>query len=223
MVVVTAAADLTHGRGPLLLAALAVSAAVATPGALRVALRRMLPLCPLALVGLGLLLLAPVPAGAPVYQLPGWGRAVSLQSWQFITELWVKSALIVVWVTVVAARLSERGLLQGLDGLGLPSRVTALCYLMVRNLRTITAEVGRLLRARDARGKPRGLRAVRVAGAIAQVLILRLGHRAEAQAFALVARGFDGRLALAERHPLSVAQLLILIALGVLFLWATHL
>lgn len=223
LVLATAVADLSRPLGLVVLTAAAASAVAITPDALCVLIRRLLPLVSFGLVGFCLVLLAPVSADTPVYALPLWGRPVPEQSVRFILSLWVKSVLVVAWVTVFARRISERDFLEGLTGLRLPPRVTALSYLMVRNMHTVADELRRLLRARDARGRPRGLHALRVAAAIAGVLIVRLGRKAETQGLALVARGFDGGLPLLDCRTITLPQLMVLVALGALLLWTTHL
>lgn len=188
----------------------------------RTPLRRLLRLVPLASFGffcMLLLLIVPIEPDTPTVVLPLWGRPIPEQGAWFVAALMVKSTLIVLLVTAFAERLSERDLLVGLTGLRLPPKLVSLCYLMVRGVRSIGGEVMRLLRARDARGRPRGLRAVRVAAAMAQVLIIRLGLRAETQAFALCARGYAGRLVIADFRCLSALEFSALTLSAVVLIW----
>ena len=60
----------------------------------------------------------------------------------------------------------NRELLEGLIALRIPRRTASLCYLIVRSISSVSEETRRLMRARDSRGRPKGLRAVRVAGAM---------------------------------------------------------
>lgn len=204
-----AVASPSHPRGLVLLAvALAVGAAV-RPAVLHSLLQRLAVLLAAGLTGV-LLALA-------LTRLPG----AELQSARAVALLWsclAKSLLVVAGVTVAAGGMSPRELLEALLGLRLPPGLAALCYLQARAVGSVSEETRRLLRARDARGRPRGLYAVRVAAGMSQALVLRLGRRAEIQALALAARGFDGTLPLLDWQPLSPAQLLILLSLGVLAL-----
>lgn len=217
------AAEVTHPRGVALLYGLAIVALVLIPGALRQFLRRLPPLLSFAVCGVVLLLAAPIEPATPVVTLPWLARPVSATTAHFLLSLGVKSLLVVVWATATSVLLSERDLLEGLIGLRIPPRVTALCYLMVAHLRTVRSEIARLLRARDARGAPRGVRTLTVVTAITQTLLIRLGRRAETQGLALAARGFCGHLPLVQARPLSLTAALSLLAGGVLLVWLTRL
>jgi cobalt/nickel transport system permease protein len=213
-IIASTMADLSRPLGLALLGGVTVVALLVTPSALRTYLRRPGPLLSFGLIALALVLLAPVTPGTPTTGLPWVGHPVSAQSLRFLASVWTKSALVLAWVTVFAQRLSDRDLLEGLTGLRLPSRVTGLCYLMVRNLQGVGAEVRRLVRACEARGRPRGWRAITVAAAIAGVLLMRLARRADSQALALVARGFQGPLPLLDWRPLRAGQAMALLGLG---------
>jgi len=181
------------------MALVAASSAVAARVRLRVLLLRLTPLLSFAVVTSALLLVAPTPPGTPTTRVLLTGQSVPQVGVEFILGLMVKSVLVVVLASAFTRWLSERDLLAGLIGLRVPATVAALLYLMVRSLRDVRNEAGRLLRARDARGTPRGVRAVRVAAAMAQVLLIRLGQRADLRAAGLVSRGFDGRFRLVSR------------------------
>lgn len=200
------------------LAFLALAAVLLTPGAMQVWWQRLKPLLTFALVAILLAYAAPLPPGAP--SLTIGGHSFPLVSLTYLVALWVKSALIVTWVTAFGPGLTERDVLEGLSGLHLPPPFVALCYLILHQVQRVTQEVRRLLRAQKARGRARGLRAVRVAAALAQVLVLRLGRRAERQALAMAARGFDTGLPLLQVRSLSAIQMLSLLLGGGLALWA---
>jgi len=200
------------------LAAVSVGAVLVARVPAHVLLLRVLPLFSFGLVGLALLLLAPVGEGVATVPLPLWSRPVPEQGARFLASLAVKSTLVVLVVTAFAVRLSERDFLTALTGWHLPPKVVGLCYSTVHSLHVVRHEILRLLRARDARGRPRGLRAVRTAAAIAQVLLIRLGRRAETQAFALCARGYQGRIALSEWRGLSWSEVLALALCALLLL-----
>jgi len=92
---------------------------------------------------------------------------------------------------------------------------------MLRALDSIAAELRRLIRARDARGAVGGMRAVKVAAAMAQVLIIRLARRAETQAFALCARGYAGRIPLSHYRSITLFEGIALIISLVALAWLT--
>ena len=189
----------------------------------RAALARLAPLLWFVLMGLGLLVILPMPSGTPSRSVPVVHLCVSESGLFLVANVAVKSSLVVLAVAAIAVGLSQRELLEGLVSLGMPARFRSLSYLMVRELEGIRGEVRRMAQARDARGRPRRLRAVRVAAAMAQVLIVRLGRRSEAQAFALVARGFSGRLSLLEPRRLNAAEWSVLAFCGALLLWTARL
>lgn len=215
--------DLSHPRGLALLSLLALVALVATPLATRAFARRLVPLVSFGVVALGLLLLAPRPAGTETVLLPPWHLPVPASGLHFVMGLWAKSILVLAWVTVFAQRLSERDLLEGLTSLSLPPRLVALCYLMVRNVRGVGAEVRRLARAAEARGRPRGWRALTVAASMASILVIRLGRRADAQALAMVSRGFAGGLPLLDCRPVRAGHMLALASVGGVLVCLTRL
>lgn len=222
-IAVIAALPVTRWFGPLLMLALSFAAVVGWRSPWRTLLRRLIPLLSCGLIALALLLIAPVEPATPTVLLPFWSRPVSAHAYAFVLALWIKSGLIVLWLTAAGQALSERDLLEGLLAWRLPARVTALTYLMIRGLHTVQAEVRQLTRARDARGRPRGLYALKVAAAMSQTLLVRLGRRAETQGLALAARGFDGHFALLEVRPLQAAHVVGLVTLTGMLLWLTRL
>lgn len=184
-------------------------------------LRNLLPLFSFGIFTFLLLLIVPVDPDAEMLRLPLWGREVPADGAWFLLSLMVKSALIVMQVTAFAGRIRERDMLEGLTGLLLPARLVSLCYLMVRGVSSIGGEVRRLIHARDARGQARGFRAAKVVMAMTQVLLVRLGRRAETQAFALCARGYNGRLALSQCRGISTTEIAFLIFCTAGFVWLT--
>ncbi|NPV47684.1 MAG: hypothetical protein HPY69_12050 [Armatimonadetes bacterium] len=215
--------ELSRPRGLALLGLLALAAVLTTPLATRAFLRRLVPLFSFGVVALVLLLLAPRSPGMETVVLPLWHRPVPASGLHFVVSLWVKSVLVLAWVTVFAQRLTERDLLEGLTSLRLPPRLVALCYLMVRNVQGVGAEVRRLVRACEARGRPRGWRALTVAVSMAAVLLTRLGRRADTQALAMVARGFAGGLPLLIWRPVRAGHLLALAGVGGVLVCLTRL
>lgn len=186
--------------------------ALAAVGAPLARLRRLLPLVSFGIGCYLLLLVVPLEPGQPAVALWGDRLNMPLRGFEFLTAILVKSTLIVMLATALGEHLDMRGLLAGLSGLRLPPMVVSLIYLMLRSVGTLRNEVLRLVRARNARGGASGRRAVRVAGAMAHVLIIRIGRRAEWQAFALCSRGYAGRLAITGWRTLSLPELLMLVA-----------
>jgi len=202
------------------LAAITLSAWLLTRTPLR-RLNRLLPIISFALFCFLLLLIIPIDAETETIQLPLWGREVPHHGTWFILALLIKSTLIVLLTTAFAERLSQRDLLAGLTALHLPAKLVSLCYLMLRGLDSIAAELRRMMRARDARGAVGGMRAVKVAAAMAQVLIIRLARRAETQAFALCARGYAGRIPLSHYRSITLFEGIALIISLVALAWLT--
>ena len=201
-------------------------AAVACLGArvrLRVLLARLAPLVSFVALAFALLLLAPVPAGTPTVRLPLIPHDLPRAGLSFVLAIVVKSALVVALATAFTRWLSEREFLAALGGLRIPGKVAALLYLMVRSLRDVRDEALLLTRARDSRGKPRGLRALRTAAALSQVLIIRLGQRADLRAAALVSRGFRNRLPLVGAPTLAWHEGACVLAAGALLVWVATL
>ncbi len=200
-----------QGRAVGILSGITIIALILTRTPLQ-RLARLLPLFSFSIFCFLLLLIVPIDPDMETVQLPYWGKRLPLQGSWFLAALVVKSTLIVLLTTAFAERLSQRDLLAGLTGLGLPPKLVSLCYLIVRGVHSLAEEIRRLVRARNARGRPRGFRAVKVAAAMAQMLMIRLGRRAETQAFALCARGYAGRLAICHWRYISAPEVA---ALGV--------
>ncbi len=211
----------SHPQGLCTMGLLAACALVWSRARLREVLVSALPLISFGLFALLLLFLAPVGDGVRTVPVPLLQRSVSAQALQFLGAIWTKSVLVVAFTLSFARKLSERDLLEGLLGLRVPHRITALCTLMLRSVKSVRGEILRIIRAQKSRGMPRGLRAVRVAAAIVQVLLIRLGRRAELQALALVSRGYRGQLGLLDVRAVSPLQAVALVAGAVIVTWVT--
>ncbi len=220
LIVACSVVNVGQGRAIGILSGITVLALIVTRTPLR-RLSRLLPLVSFSIFCFLLLLIVPIDPDMETVQLPYWGKRIPLQGSWFLLALVVKSTLIVLLSTAFAEPLSQRDLLAGLTGLGLPPKLVSLCYLIVKGVHSLAAEISRLVRARDARGRPRGLRAAKVAAAMAQVLMIRLGRRAETQAFALCARGYAGRLALSQWRYISVLEVTALGVCMVALTWLT--
>lgn len=212
---------------PWALASLAAVAAVVvgrTTGAWIVLLRRLRPLASFAVLAAILVLAAPVAPRDACFSLPGWPRPVSARAATFMASLWIKSALIVAWVTAFTPRFTDRDLLEGFLGLPVPPRLASLLYFILRSLKTVSDELRRMQRARDARGMPdRLLRKLKVTALMTQTLMVRLGRRAETIGLALAARGYDGSLRLVGVRRLGLAETSLLLLCGGLPIWLVRL
>jgi len=227
LTIIVAASAIARLWPPWAIGGLAVGAAIAvacTPGGWRIFMRRLRPLVLFSILAAGLVLVAPVAPTEPALWLPGWPRPISARTASFMAGLWVKSALIVAWVTAFAERLSDRDLLEGILGLPVPRKLASILYFIIRGLKTLFEEVHRMQRARDARSSPqKPLRALKVAGAMTQTLMVRLGQRAETMGLALAARGYDGSLKLLNVRRLSLLQASLIFLCGGLLLWLVRL
>jgi energy-coupling factor transporter transmembrane protein EcfT len=208
------AAGLSHALG---LAALTIAALLSVAYArvpVQAVLLRLVPVVSFCVIALALALVVPVEDGRPTLQLPIVGRPVARKSAQLIAAIAAKSTLVLLFATAFATRFGERDLLVGLTGLHLPSKAVSLLYLTVRSLHVVGQEVHRLIRGRDSRGRPTGIRAIKVGAAITQLLMLRLGRRADTQAMAMVSRGFRNCIPLSEPHPVSPGEVVALVVAG---------
>lgn len=216
-------ASVAHPAGLALLLIIIACASCFWRVPISLLVRRAWPLFSFGLLALALLYAAPIPSGAPTIFLPFGQRPVSLYAYNFLLSLWIKSGLLVLWLTVFSHNLSERSLLEGLLSWRLPGRVSAIVYFIVRNVHYVQEIAWQMRRAQQARGQPRGLLVLRLVAATSQTLLVRLGRKAEIQALALTARGFQGRLPLANVRPLPTHYLFGLIFLTGLLLWLMHL
>jgi cobalt/nickel transport system permease protein len=115
-----------------------------------------------------------------------------------------KALISVVALMVLTSALSDPGLIQALQSLGMPGILVTLMAFLLRYLGVLGEEAARMMRARDARGTPAGLplptRAA-VAGHLVGSLFLRSYARAGRIARAMQARGFVGTLPRGEPEP----------------------
>lgn len=220
----TAAAKLWPPWALVSLMAAAGLALGCAPGARRVLLCRLRPLASFAVLAAILVLAAPVAPTDAWFSLPGWPWPVSARAASFMAGLWLKSAIIVAWVTAFIANLSDRDLLEGFLGLPVSPRLASTLYFIVRSVKTVSQELQRMQRARDARGQPsRLLRKLNVTAAMTQTLMVRLGRRAEAMGLALAARGYNGSLQLLDVRRLGLAETCLLLLSGGILLWLVRL
>jgi energy-coupling factor transporter transmembrane protein EcfT len=207
-----------------LYAAVAGTAVFAAVG--RAPLRLLaLRLGPLASFGVGtLLLVALIPSRhvGPTVALCGSSLVVPSDTLGFVGAVVLRAGLIAVIVTAGGSALEGRRLLRGLIGLPVPSSLTIMIYMVVRSLGLVRAETLGLLRARASRGPRGGWRWWRSSVGMAHVLVARCAARAEAQAFALCARGFDGAMRVPFARPARAWEWACALCLGGVAAWAVR-
>jgi cobalt/nickel transport system permease protein len=106
-----------------------------------------------------------------------------------------KAAAALVGVVAASTALVERGWLAGLQALRLPGFLVASLMLMIRYLQVSATALETTRRAMALRGTPTGLRArARFAGHAVGALVVRGIEQGERVGWAMVCRGFTGRL-----------------------------
>ena len=133
-----------------------------------------------------------------------------------IGRLWVsRSGLLLLWnvaakaifgvlcIALLVHSTSFPELLRGLDALRFPRLGVMLAGFVYRYVFVLTDEVLRMKRARDSRGyQGRWLWQAAVVGRMIGTLFLRSYERGERVYLAMLARGFEGRMALSEHARL---------------------
>lgn len=219
LVLAICVAPLSSPRTLVVLVLLVVLLPVVTRLPLARLARQLTPLVIFVALAAVLLLFVPVPEEAGRDAIHVWGRRLPASGVQFLVALAARSVAVLTVSLSLTHRLCERDLLEGLIALRVPRRAASLCYLIVRSISGVSEETRRLIRGRDSRGKPRGLRAVMVAGAMSQVLMVRLARRADTQAMALASRGFGGRFPLLNVRRVRWTEALALLALTAVLVW----
>ena len=200
-------------RPPLNVTALGVLLlGVAAVGRIRpsVLLCRLVPLAGLAVFGLLLVWFAPLGADANAYTVPLVGRAVCAQAFDFLLALVVRSGLLVIVATILTETASLRDFLVVAERLRLPATLTGITYLGLRMADASVEQMRKTLRAVRARGKPRGVRKLGLAGSVARTFLLRTVGQSDKMALAMCARGFRGRLPVLRRSRISAPQVVAL-------------
>lgn len=219
IVAVVCAAPIGSPRTVAVLALLTVALPVATRLSPRRLARRLAPLAGFMAMAALLSLIMPVPEEADRTTVRVLGRDLPASGVQFVAALALKSVVVLAVSLSLTHGLRERELLEGLIALRIPRRTASLCYLIVRSISSVSEETRRLMRARDSRGRPKGLRAVRVAGAMSGVLMVRLARRADTQAMALASRGFTGRFPLLDVRFLGWTEGAALLVVAAALAW----
>lgn len=176
---------------------------------------RLLLLAPFLLLGtLALPLVPPTDAADALRVL---GLSVSAQAALLWLNIGGKCLLALLAATLLTGVTTSAELLRAAAALGLPRTLTALTGFALTYLAVLSAEGGRMITARRARGRVRGLgRNLRVAASMAATLMTRTVERGERVALAMVARGYRGRMPALQAEPVPAGQ----IALGAAFVAA---
>jgi len=182
--------------------------------------RRLLLALPLvALVGLSVLLANPRGAEDALF-VPLLGRAISAAALARLGGAAAKAVICLAAVAAVMHTITFHDFVHALHSARLPRMVSLTLSFTYRYLTTLAEEGGRMVRARDLRGRPpRIADRARVTGWIAGSLFLRSHERSRRVGQAMVLRGFDGTLRrLAQPRP-SAGDVLLGVAFAALSLW----
>lgn len=168
---------------------------------------------PLRYVGLRLLIALPLLAligasvpflhsdGTPAFTIPMVGWTVTAEGLRSAAGTAAKSLLCIWTATLLWGTTDFTHLLDGLARSGAPSLVVMLMAMIYRYLFVIGDEALRLLRAREARGRPANLRqSIHSTGSMVGALMVRCLGRSERLANAMIARGFDGTFPVMHGH-----------------------
>ncbi len=161
--------------------------------------------------------------GPPIVTLPG-NLVISHEGVWLFVSIMVKAALCITALSLLGATTSSEGLLAALRQLWFPALLLTVLSLTARYLLILQDEAGRMMQARDARGRSQSLlRRVKTTGAMVGSLFLRSYERAERVGQAMAARGFDGTLPVINRARFTgrdaAVTLLFVAAITTLTLW----
>lgn len=205
----------------ILLAALLLSAELASEVGVRYYLSRSLIALPFALAALPVLFTLP---GSEIARLP-FDLTITAPGLTRFTSILLKSWLSIQAALVLTATTPFPGLLAAMRSLRIPRLLVSIFSLMWRYLFVMAAEVQRMLRARASRsaslpGRPSGGTLVwraRGTGAMAGTLFLRSLDRSDRIYSAMLARGYDGEVRTLPLPALSGLSWIVLTA-GLLIL-----
>lgn len=196
-------------------AAMLVAIAAASRLPLRWVAGRLALLAPFLLLGTLALPLVPPADAADARQV--LGLSVSAQAALLWLNIGGKCLLALLAATLLTGTTAAAELLRAAGALGLPRTLTALTGFALTYLAVLGEEGGRMITARRARGRVRGLgRNLRVAASVAATLMARTVERGERVALAMVARGYRGRMPALQAGPAPAGQ----VALGAVFVAA---
>jgi cobalt/nickel transport system permease protein len=135
------------------------------------------------------------------------GVAVSVEGMYGAWNVLAKATLGVVCSILLAATTEFRDLLVGLQRLRMPQLLVQIMTFMVRYGNVATDEMRRMRIARESRGfVARDLRQLPVIARSAGALFIRCFERGERVHLAMLSRGYDGRLRVADPAAAGAGQ-----------------
>lgn len=183
-------------------------------------LRRLLLALPIVLlVGLSVLLSRPV-GPDDTLGVPGLGLTISEVALARLGGAAAKAVLCLASVSAVMHTITFCDFVHAMQAARLPRMLSLTMAFTYRYLTTLSEEAGRMVRARDMRGRPRSvLQRARVTGHIAGSLFLRSYDRSRRVGQCMVLRGFDGTLRRLSEPPPRAADVLLGVAFAALAVW----
>jgi len=170
-------------------------------------LKRMLILLPFLVIAAALLPLAQPQGADDRLMLSPPGLALSRAALEAYLSVSVKCLLALFTATLLVGSTRTVDLLRAGQALGLPRTVTALMGFAATYLSVLSQEAGRMVTARNSRGRVRGLRRrLRVTASMMATLMVRTFERGERTALAMVARGYRGRMPELSRRALPLGH-----------------
>jgi cobalt/nickel transport system permease protein len=189
------------------------AAAFSRIGLVRIFLRSLLAV-PFILIALPTVFTKP---GVPLFELDMalFALTATREGLMFFVSVLLKSWASVTTAAILTSTTPPLKLLEALKALRLPAILVAVVMLMYRYLFVLVDEAQRLLRARTARSAAIGPRSggtivwrARGAGGMAGSLFIRTIDRSERIYFAMLARGYNGRVKAQESEPLGMWPLM---------------
>lgn len=126
--------------------------------------------------------------------------------WISFTAMVLKFVLTVSVALLLIATTSFIGICEGLGRLKVPEVFIVQLLFLYRYLFVLLEETFRMIRARDARSFGRQGHGIMVFASLVSVLLIRAVQRAERIYGAMVARGFQGKIARSRTHVLTVSD-----------------
>ncbi len=217
LIVAVLAVPIAQNPRLLLLAAVMGMAAIVSRLPATWLAKRVLLLVPFLVIAAALLPLARPQGPDDSLVITPPGIALSAAAVAAYLSVSGKCLLALFAATLLVGTTRTVDLLRAGQALGLPRTVTALLSFAATYLVVLSEEAGRMVTARDSRGKVRGLmRNLRVAGSMARALMVRTFERGERIALAMVARGYRGRMPELSRKTVPAGH----VVLGIAFVGA---
>ena len=137
---------------------------------------------------------APLVAFLALVIVPGHPARLSLGYWPVVGAIVAKNSLAFGAIAVLSAVTPFPRLLDGMRRLGVPPVLIATLHFMVRYVRVLGDELGRMLQARRARSFRRSGLDYGILTGLIGVLFVRAMERGERVHSAMLSRGWDGTI-----------------------------